>query len=207
MDDNGSGSDDSDLETVVRALAAQLRKKKDPTIGSSSSIKYHCNFCSKSGHTEDRCFDNPSNPNNKLSPKIRQMIANVVQQNSSGTATGSESGSGQGKSSGKAKRVELAGTVVEKVTVAVPKNEHGTYADSGATVHCFHSKSAFVSCSITSCDPRTVMLADKSSVISRVCGEVILPFENANVRLRNVLYIPELGYNLVWTVRLAGNII
>lgn len=79
MDNNGSGSDDSDLKTVVRALAAQLRKKKDPVNGTSPSNKYHCNFCNKSGHTEDRCFDNPSNPNNKLSPKIRQMIANVVQ--------------------------------------------------------------------------------------------------------------------------------
>ena len=49
------------------------------------------------------------------------------------------------------------------------------------------------------------MLADKYSVIYRVSGEVILPFENSNVHLRNVLYIPELGYNLLSTGRFADN--
>ena len=36
-------------------------------------------------------------------------------------------------------------------------------------------------------------------------GEVVLPFEHANIRLQNVLYIPNLGYNLVSTGKLADN--
>ena len=36
-------------------------------------------------------------------------------------------------------------------------------------------------------------------------GEVVLPFEHADIRLQNVLYIPNLSYNLVSTGKLADN--
>ena len=49
------------------------------------------------------------------------------------------------------------------------------------------------------------MLADKTSVKSTYMGEVVLPFEHANIRLQNVLYIPNIGYNLVSTDKLADH--
>ena len=63
----------------------------------------------------------------------------------------------------------------------------------------------FVQGSLTPCHARTVMLADKTSVMSTHMGEVVLPFEHANIRLQNVLYIPNLGYSLVSTGKLADN--
>lgn len=38
-----------------------------------------------------------------------------------------------------------------------------------------------------------MFLAKKSSIAEVKRGEVILPFENSNVRLKRVLYIPTLG--------------
>ena len=55
------------------------------------------------------------------------------------------------------------------------------------------------------CDPRTVLLADKSFVKAWRCREVILPFEHVNIRLRSALLIPGLGYNLVSVGCLADN--
>ena len=93
---------------------------------------------------------------------------------------------------------------MEKTTIDPPR-DLCSYADSGATVHCFHSGSVFVPGSLTHCDARTVLLADKISVTSKRSGDVIIPFENSNVRLNGVLLIPDLGYNLVSTGRLADN--
>ena len=49
------------------------------------------------------------------------------------------------------------------------------------------------------------MLADKSSVTASMHGDVILPFRNANIRLKSVLYLPNLGYNLVSVGCLGDN--
>ena len=48
-----------------------------------------------------------------------------------------------------------------------------------------------------------IALADKSTVVANQVGEVLLSFENANLRLTDVLLVPEMGYNLVSCGRLA----
>lgn len=55
------------------------------------------------------------------------------------------------------------------------------------------------------CDPRTVILADKSTVVAQYLGDVIMPFDNFDIRLKRALHIPGLGYNLVSVGRLADN--
>lgn len=49
------------------------------------------------------------------------------------------------------------------------------------------------------------MLADMTPVQSNRCADVIIPFKNANIRLRDAFLVPSLGYNLVSTGRLADN--
>ena len=48
-----------------------------------------------------------------------------------------------------------------------------------------------------------LVLADKSTVVANQVGEVLLSIENANLRLTDVLLVPEMGYNLVSCGRLA----
>ena len=104
----------------------------------------------------------------------------------------------------RSKKREIAGSLVEKTALSPPK-DHRSYGDSGAICHCFHSRSVFVQGSLTPCEARTVMLPDKTSVKSTHMGEVALLFERANIHLQNVLYVPNLSYNLVSTGKLADN--
>lgn len=53
------------------------------------------------------------------------------------------------------------------------------------------------------CKPRTVMLADNSSVTASKCRRVLLQFENAKMRLKEVIFNPILGCNLLSTGRHA----
>ena len=49
------------------------------------------------------------------------------------------------------------------------------------------------------------MLADKSTVTSSQIGDVLLEFENANIRLKSALLIAGLGYNLLSVGQFADN--
>lgn len=49
------------------------------------------------------------------------------------------------------------------------------------------------------------MLAGKSSVEASRRGDVLIPFQDVDLRLNHVLIIPGLGYKLVSVGRLADN--
>jgi hypothetical protein len=80
--------------------------------------------------------------------------------------------------------------------VNAPK-DFSSYIDSGATSHVFFHPRAFVPGSLEACDTRMISLADKSEIRATHSGEVVLPFENANIRLTDVYFVPVLGFNLV----------
>lgn len=192
--ENDNDDSDSEIESTIRAFAAAL---KSGNIGRSIKIyDHHCDFCEKPGHTEDRCWLNHDNRNNKLPKKLKKRCSD---ESKVAFAVGNDK-----KGSKKSGKVEIAGSIVEKSTIDPPK-DYRSYADSGATCHCFHSKSFFIPNAMKQCDNRTVMVADETSVTATEVGEVILPFTNANIRLKNVLHIPNLGYNLASTGRLADN--
>lgn len=119
-----SDDNDSDIDKTVQAFSAALKS----SMGSKSSYSTKCDFCERRGHTEERCFLNPDNPNNKLSSKMKAAMSNKGSKPISGN---SKLSGGNGKP-----KVELAGSLVEKTTVNAPK-DYRTYADSGATSHCF----------------------------------------------------------------------
>lgn len=183
---DGNFSDDHTRnESTGRAYAA------------SSSNGYHCTFCDRDGHTSDRCHMNPDNPDNHLPKSILDKL-NVTSRNKSGSSKTS------GKSSGKSSKIEIAGMSLEKSTVLPPSlGNMDTYADSGATSHFFCSESVFVPSSLHDVDGRKILLADNTTVTATQRGDVILPFTNANLRLTDALYVPDLEYNLVSVGRMA----
>lgn len=128
-------TDGSDLESTVKAFAAALQSSKPPVLV--------CEFCQRKGHTVDRCFLNPDNPNHRLPPKMLEAITSkktgalIVQKpDPPSHSTGSSSKSTKPK-------VEFTGSMLESTSVQPPSDSR-TYADSGATVHCFNSLSLFV---------------------------------------------------------------
>lgn len=80
-----------------------------------------------------------------------------------------------------------------------------TYANSGATTHCFRNKHAFVEGSIVPCEERIVVLVDNTSFLATQWGEVPLEFDSASIRLEQALFISLLVYSLFPTGRLADN--
>ena len=86
-----------------------------------------------------------------------------------------------------------------------PSSDGRTYADSAATSHCFHSPLSFVTASLRKCPTRTVLLANNEKVKVKSWGDVRIEFDDAIIRLKKVLYVPKLGYNLVSTGKLADN--
>ena len=146
----------------IRALAVALKSVK-PVTGAREK-KHHCDFCGRSVHTWDRCYQNPSNPDSKPPPKLREMF-----QDKAAAALAQEKTT--------PKKTEIAGSLVEKTTLSPPPKDHRSYADSDATCHCYYSRSVFVQGSLTPCKARNVMLADKTSVKSTHMGEVVLAFD------------------------------
>ena len=203
-DDDDSSIDESiDEKRATRVLAAALHGTKKRSQKSRSEIM--CEFCTKHGHIESQCYLNPENPNNRLPAKMkeRMMMADCLNRNNNNKR--------ESASKGRETKTELAGIIlfgkalkVERTTLNPPK-DFRTYYDSGATSHVFHSEDAFIPGSLHECDPRTVLLADKSFVKASRCGEVILPFEHVSIRLRSALLIPGLEYNLVSVGCLADN--
>lgn len=82
-----------------------------------------------------------------------------------------------------------------------------TYADSGAATHCFYNVHPFVKDSSGSCEEQLVLLVGSTSVQAQKCGEVILEFQAANIRLKQVLLILSLAYDLVYTALSADNVV
>lgn len=80
-----------------------------------------------------------------------------------------------------------------------------TYANSGATTHVFYDRDAFVSGPLSVCLKRVIILADRSEVNPSCSGDAIISFDDCMVRLKNAIYVLKLGYNLVFTERMADN--
>lgn len=96
--------------------------------------------------------------------------------------------SGEKQKSSKVKlknKAEVLSTVSEKTTIVPPKHLK-TYAESCATVHCFHNKFLFTAGSLVSYDEPAILLADKKSSMSLVTGEVNIEIEHAIIRLEDV---------------------
>jgi GAG-pre-integrase domain len=136
----------------------------------------------------------PDNPNHQLPPKVLHQL--LVSTDADGDRS-----SGAAKSS-KSRKIEIAGATVDRTSVNVPK-DRSSYIDSGATAHVFHNPRVFVPGSLSVCESRSIALAGKSEDRATHVGEVVLPFENANIRLTCVYLVPDLGFNLVSVGRLA----
>ena len=90
---------DSDTDYTIRAFAAALKSVKTDTV--ARERRHRCDFCGKSGHKEDRCYQNPVNSDNKLAPKLREMFQD-------------KAAAAVVKDKTRAKKTEIAGSLVEK---------------------------------------------------------------------------------------------
>jgi hypothetical protein len=118
----------------------------------------NCDFCGEAGHVGNKCFLNPSNPNNRLPDKLREkhLIASSDEKKQKPKKLNHAS----------IEMVAMARSTVpkaEKTTINPPKDSR-CYLDSGATCSIFFSRQAFVPGTLRLCDPRPILLADTSDI-------------------------------------------
>ena len=138
-----------------------------------AAVITRCDFCGRQGHSEQTCFMNPDNPNNKLTPKMKERM--MLASNVSGLDDGDKPSKGKSKS-GSNRKVELAGGIINRTTdrtTILPPLDNHTYHDIGATSHVFHSAISFIPGWLRQCTERTVLLADKSTVTSSQIGDML----------------------------------
>ena len=75
------------------------------------------------------------------------------------------------------------------------------YLDSGATDHMCFSKKAFKTITPYVCSVQT---ANKSVLQSEGIGEVVVSGKHRNITLKNCLFVPSLGFNLVSVPRITS---
>ena len=75
------------------------------------------------------------------------------------------------------------------------------YLDSGATDHMCFSRDAFTTITPYVCSVQT---ANKSVLQSEGIGEVVVPGKHRNITLKNCLFVPSLGFNLVSVPRITS---
>ena len=130
------GLSGSDTEDIVKKVIAAVKENRN------SELKGE--FCNKSGHTIWQCHFNPNNPNNRLTPKMKEAMSTHKNVRSSSGSTSKS-------------KVEIARSVL--LTTSVHLSSDGrTYADSTATSHCFHSPLLFVPGSLRKCPIQTILL-------------------------------------------------
>lgn len=80
---------------------------------------------------------------------------------------------------------------IEFTSITRP-GDPSSYADSAATIHCLHTKSLFVPGTLQPCEPRTVLLANKASVLENQTVDVLILFQNSIICLHRMLYVPHM---------------
>ena len=114
-------------------------------------------------------------------------------------------GSGQGK---KTERASIAYAAIHRVAHAKCNrrrkifHDKSLYVDSGATRHICRDLDMMENVQEL---PKgyTVQVADDRELAAKAIGEVVVPCDHQNLRLRRVWYVPEMGLNLVSVHRLT----
>lgn len=66
------------------------------------------------------------------------------------------------------------------------------YADRAPTAHYLHTESLFAPGALHRCEPRTIILANNAPVVTKQTFDVLIPFQNDNLCLQHVLYVPDM---------------
>lgn len=155
---------------------------------------YRGTFCDRDGHTGDWCHMNPDKPDNHLPEAILdQLRLNAI-----------EKPKRSGKSSQKVSKVEIAGVTNENSSMVPPTTSCvETYADCSSTAQFFLCVSAFVPDTLMDITHKTIELAYITNVNAMQQEDVKIPFQDVNIRLSEVMRVPNLGYKLVSVGRFA----
>lgn len=99
------------------------------------------------------------------------MLQALSAKKNANSSSKSENASASSTTKPETQKVEFEGSIQESTSV-LPRSDLRTYADSGATIHYFHSLSSFIPGSSKLCNPKKVVLANNEKLEATFCGNV-----------------------------------
>ncbi|XPS72906.1 hypothetical protein M3J07_005050 [Ascochyta lentis] len=166
---NSSSNSNNDVEMSMQTRGSNNSNSKK---GDKKNIPF-CNYCNRRGHKESNCYN--KNPSQKPSNSTNSTTTN--QDNNSNN------------------KEETA--LISSASKSISNNTIDFILDSGATIHTCYIKELFSNLKPTSTSIKWGNT--NSSIKAQGIGDVKLEFSSTKqlVRLTNVLYVPELGVNLL----------
>jgi hypothetical protein len=164
-------------------------KKSDSVSKGSREREVECWYCTRKGHTQNEC-------RTKKEAEKRRAERN---KSSSKTDTASSSSAGASAKAAISDADRFTDVTDEPVALMTNSNlfinvSPGTwYIDSGATDHMCYDRAQFTYLKRFA-EPRGVTLGDDSRIEAFGSGDIPL---STNRTLKNVLYVPDLGMNLL----------
>ena len=173
----------------VKALTSKQRPRKKGPI---------CNHCGKVGHIKRNCYD--------LQRKKEEVSYRGKQQKAYSTVERHQS-SGQDSDS------DVVALVVHEMALSSADKNIGWIIDSGATCHMCNDENAFTEY-VRLKQPQEISLGDGHIVKATGKGTVLLKIaigqnQIQRCELKDVLFVPELSYNLLSVSKItkAGKVI
>jgi hypothetical protein len=178
-------------------------------VTSASKKAAVCTRCGKTGHEVASCWWNPDNPRNKLGNSNRtsdskSRVNNASTKNEAGRAKSSHrhhSSSTSKKSKNSKEKVLMLNMTSHKKS-----GNHEFLLDSGASSHMSPQRDWLHN--MHPIQTREIMLGNDATVSAEAAGDMILrlPYRDGKTLklvISDVLYVPDLGINLLSCSRLA----
>eukprot|EP00794_Sanderia_malayensis_P004203 gene4203-4765_t len=173
----------------VKALTSKQRPRKKGPI---------CNHCGNVGHIKRNCYD-LQRKKEEVSYKCKQQKAYSTVERHQFSEQDSDS--------------DVVALVVHEKALSSADKNVGWIIDSGATCHICNDVNAFTEC-VTLKQPQEISLGDGHIVKATGKGTVLLKIaigqnQIQRCELKDVLFIPELSYNLLSVSKItkAGKIV
>ena len=174
--------------------ASSSSRPSRPIASSSSSSSRICSYCKKSGHLVDNCFQ--KYPQKKKKAPRAYLSQDLDQSSSYGEIEEEE----EEEEVEELEEEPLISLEEEEVVLLAKSTKSEEWIlDSGATSHFSFDRDIFISLERCS-TPILQGKAKKLTALGR--GTVRTSFRGKKILLKNVLYLPELGVNLLSTYKL-----
>jgi hypothetical protein len=163
------------------------------TTSISNKKQNQCSFCKRNGHIEDNCF--------KKNPRLRESYYKKQLESINNTTTTNSSSDISNNIQESALNTitthSINYTEAKNISITTSSNSIKWVLDSGASTHICADKELFHT--IRPTDSIIKWGSNNAEIKASGIGEIKIKFKNTNrlASLNQVLYVPELGVNLI----------
>ena len=187
---------------TTRHSSSQASSSSTRQPSSTNRNQLVCGYCKKQGHSIDTCFTKQNRSHNQLNKGKNASAAYLAQDQDLESNLDSQSGGEIDENEQEEEEITLISLKEEEIILLARSTSIPVdwVLDSGATSHFCANKDLFLDlkpCSVP------IAWGKAKKLIAKARGTVRTSFRGKKIRLENVLYLPQLGVNLLSTSRLV----